>query len=93
MFKNKTFHAGEYFVVGMDIEQYDASDPEKYLKGILHSEQEPWVGLAYQSYLAVLPSPLVGFDDFAKKVNDEIEQRSETSGVYCSCGCHHHYFI
>lgn len=52
----------------MDIEQYDASDPEKYLKGILHSEQEPWVGLAYQSYLAVLPSSLVGFDDFAKKV-------------------------
>lgn len=61
-------HEGEYFVVGMDIEQYDASDPEKYLKGILHSEQEPWVGEAYQSYLAVLPSPLIGFDDFAKKV-------------------------
>lgn len=55
----------------MDIEQYDSSDPEKYLKGILHSEQEPWVGLAYQSYLAVLPSSLVGFDDFAKKVMSE----------------------
>lgn len=52
----------------MDIEQYDDADPEKYLKGILHSEQEPWVGNAYQSYLAVLPSPLVGFDDFAQKV-------------------------
>lgn len=52
----------------MDIEQYDASDPEKYLKGILHSEQEPWVGHAYQSYLAVFPSSLVGFDDFAQKV-------------------------
>lgn len=61
-------YAGEYFVVGMDIEQYDSSNPEKYLMGLLHSEQEPWVGLAYQSYLAVLPSPLVGFDDFAKKV-------------------------
>lgn len=52
----------------MDIEQYDASDPEKYLKGILHSDQEPWVGPAYQSYLAVLPSPIVGFDEFATKV-------------------------
>lgn len=61
-------YAGEYFVVGMDIEQYDTSDPEKYLKGILHSEQEQWVGHAYQSYLAVLPSPLVGFDEFARKV-------------------------
>lgn len=56
----------------MDIEQYDASDPEKYLKGILHSEQEPWVGEAYQSYLAVLPSPLIGFDEFAKKVTFEL---------------------
>lgn len=63
------FDAGEYFVVGMDIEQYALDDPEKYLKGILHSEQEPWVGNAYRSYLAVLPSPLVGFDDFAQKVS------------------------
>lgn len=69
------FHAGEYFVVGMDIEQYDASDPEKYLKGILHSEQEPWVGNAYQSYLAVLPSPLVGFDEFARKVRIKKSQK------------------
>lgn len=61
-------YAGEYFVVGMDIEQYDKSDPEKYLKGILLAEQEQWVGHAYQSYLAVLPSPLNGFDDFSKKV-------------------------
>lgn len=64
------FYAGEYFVVGLDIEIYDAADPEKYLKGILHKEQEPWVGHAFQSYLAVLPSPLVGFNDFAKKVKE-----------------------
>lgn len=62
------FDAGEYFVIGMDIEQYDASDPEKYLKGILHSDQEHWVGEAYKSYLAVLPSPTSGFEDFAAKV-------------------------
>lgn len=75
----------------MDIEQYDASDPEKYLKGILHSEQEPWVGLAYQSYLAVLPSSLVGFDDFAKKVKHN-NRSSEAERVYCSCGCRQLYF-
>lgn len=63
-------HAGEYFVVGMDIEQYDSSNPAKYLMGLLNDEQESWVGLAYRSYLAVLPSPLVGFDDFAEKVSD-----------------------
>ncbi|KAG5673369.1 hypothetical protein PVAND_003425 [Polypedilum vanderplanki] len=64
---------GEYFVVGMDIEQYDSSDPEKYLKGLLASEQESWVGDAYKSYLAVLPSPTIGFDDFATKVNKFLE--------------------
>lgn len=54
----------------MDIEQYDASDPEKYLKGILHSEQEPWVGEAYRSYFAVFPSPTIGFDEFSGKVSE-----------------------
>lgn len=62
------FHAGDYFVVGMDIEQYDTADPEKYLKGLLASEQEEWVSDAYRSYLAVLPSPTIGFESFADKV-------------------------
>jgi len=66
---NLPFYAGEYFVIGMDIEQYDTSDPEKYLKGILHSEQEPWVGEAYRSYFAVFPSPTIGFDEFSVKVS------------------------
>lgn len=63
------FHAGDYFVVGMDIEQYDTADPEKYLKGLLASEQEEWVSDAYRSYLAVLPSPTIGFESFSDKVN------------------------
>lgn len=53
----------------MDIEQYDEGDPEKYLKGLLHNEQEEWVGDAYRSYLAVFPSPTIGFDEFATKVS------------------------
>lgn len=56
----------------MDIEQYDTDDPEKYLKGLLHSEQEAWVGEAYQSYLAVFPSSTIGFDGFAEKVGAKI---------------------
>ena len=58
-------------MIGMDIEQYDTADPEKYLKGLLHNEQESWVGEAYRSYLAVLPSPTIGFDDFAIKVRNK----------------------
>ena len=26
-------HNGQYFVVGVDVEQYDRSDPERYFKG------------------------------------------------------------
>ncbi len=55
-------------MVGMDIEQYDNDDPEKYLQGLLASEQEPWVSEAYKSYLAVFPSPPIGFESFADKV-------------------------
>lgn len=61
----------------MDIEQYDTRDPEKYLKGLLASEQESWVGEAYKSYLAVLPSPTIGFDDFATKV-----RKRDTGVIY-----------
>jgi hypothetical protein len=66
----KPNHVGEYFVIGMDIEQYDTNDPEKYLKGILHKEQEAWVGDAYRSYLAVFPSPTIGFSEFSTKVSE-----------------------
>lgn len=55
----------------MDIEQYDSYDPEKYLKGYLRSEPEAWVGEAYKSYLAVLPSSTIGFDGFAEKVGEQ----------------------
>lgn len=60
-------------MVGMDIEQYDTADPEKYLKGLLASEQEAWVAEAYKSYLAVLPSPTIGFESFADKVSARLK--------------------
>jgi hypothetical protein len=56
----------------MDIEQYDAADPEKYLKSLLQKEQEPWVSKAYRSYLAVFPSPTIGFEGFAMKVSHRL---------------------
>lgn len=62
-------YAGEYFVVGMNIEQYDAAEPEKYLKSVLQRESESMVMTAYQSYLGVLPSAPLGFDSFAAQVN------------------------
>jgi hypothetical protein len=80
--------AGNYFVVGLDIEQYDPKNPEKYLMGILHKEQEPWVGQAFQSYLAVFPSPLVGFEDFSQKVT-----KFHANCFLPECGCHQHLLL
>lgn len=61
--------AGEYFVVGIDIEQYDTSEPHKYLQGLFQNTQDPEIVSAYQSYLGVVPSPAIEFDDFAIQVN------------------------
>lgn len=59
---------GDYFVVGVDLEQYDPKSPEKYLKGLLQSKQNPRVVDAFRSYVAIVPSAPVGFDEFAVEV-------------------------
>lgn len=59
---------GDYFVIGVDIEQYEATNPDKYLRGLLQDKTDPIIVEAYQSYLAVIPTSPVHFDDFAKQV-------------------------
>lgn len=59
---------GDYFVVGVDLEQYDPQSPERYLKGLLQSKQNPRIVEAFRSYVAVVPSAPVGFDAFAVEV-------------------------
>lgn len=66
----------------MDIEQYDSDDPEKYLKGYLRSEPEEWVSEAYKSYLAVFPSSTIGFDGFAEKVSEKLQNTRACSAVW-----------
>ncbi|GAB0098027.1 Guanylate cyclase [Sergentomyia squamirostris] len=64
---------GEYFVVGVDIEQYDTTDPEKYLRGLLQDEKDMKAEKAFRSYMAIVPSAPVAFNDFAIKVNKYME--------------------
>lgn len=59
---------GDYFVIGVDLEQYAASEPEKYLRGVLNNDTEQAAIRAYQSYLAIIPSAAMEFDAFAKQV-------------------------
>ncbi|GFQ82470.1 guanylate cyclase 32E [Trichonephila clavata] len=60
---------GDYYVVGVDIEQYESQNPRRYLKGLLRDEIEDVAKKAFQSYLGVVGSPPVGFEDFTVKVN------------------------
>lgn len=60
---------GEYFVVGVDIEQYDATFPDKYLRGLLQDKTDDYSISAFRSYLAIVPSAPVAFDEFARLVN------------------------
>lgn len=69
---------GEYFVVGVDVEQYDPDQPDRYFSGILKNDLfgsirerkgESVIEKAFQSYLGVFSSPPTGFDHFAIQVN------------------------
>lgn len=60
---------GEYFVVGIDIEQYDSSAPDKYLRGLLQDKTDNDCISAFKSYLGIVPSPPINFDDFARQVS------------------------
>ncbi|XP_059622692.1 guanylate cyclase 32E [Phlebotomus argentipes] len=71
--RRRLLDQGEYFVVGIDIEQYDPSDPEKYLKGLLQDERDVRSEKAFRSYMAIVPSAPVAFNDFAIKVNKFME--------------------
>lgn len=68
------FEKGEYFVVGVDIEQYDSRDPEKYLRGMLLDNPDPIAQAAYRSYIGVLPSAARGYENFTEQVNYYCEQ-------------------
>ncbi|KAJ8981644.1 hypothetical protein NQ317_000872 [Molorchus minor] len=70
----KLFDKGEYFVVGVDIEQYDSENPSKYLRGLLRDDIDPVAEKAYRSYLGVVPSSPVGFENFASLVNSYMEK-------------------
>ncbi|ALC44253.1 CG10738 [Drosophila busckii] len=65
---------GEYFVVGIDIEQYEPAQPEKYLRGLLKEEVEPLAVQAFQSYVGILPTAPVSFATFAHEVNRYMER-------------------
>ncbi|XP_077283133.1 guanylate cyclase 32E [Arctopsyche grandis] len=71
------FDNGEYWVLGIDIEQYDELDPNKYLHGLLRDKevnsQDDFVSRAFRSFLGIVPSASKGFTNFSKEVNKYME--------------------
>ena len=64
-------------MVGVDIEQYDDKNPSKYLRGLLRDADlpnDPLARSAYGSYLGVVPSSPVGFENFTALVNKYMEK-------------------
>ncbi|XP_050310703.1 guanylate cyclase 32E [Anthonomus grandis grandis] len=71
------FQTGEYFVVGVDIEQYDQKNPSKYLRGLLRDSDLPndlIAQRAYRNYIGIVPSSPIGFENFSNLVNEYMER-------------------
>ncbi|XP_055533720.1 guanylate cyclase 32E isoform X2 [Wyeomyia smithii] len=73
LWRKELLAGGDYFVVGVDLEQYDAVLPKKYLHGLLQTEPDWNAVQALQHYLGVVPSAPVKFEEFAVKVNKYLE--------------------
>lgn len=74
MEERRLLSGGEYFVVGVELEQYDERDPEKYLRGVLTSSPDPVILRALTGYLRVAPSPSANMKNFSVNVNEYMKK-------------------
>ena len=69
------FKIGEYFVLGVDLDRYDADNPSKYLRGLLKDDLDRKAIEAFENYVGVVGSPSgADFDNFTQMVNDYLER-------------------
>ncbi|XP_046437662.1 guanylate cyclase 32E-like isoform X1 [Daphnia pulex] len=69
------FDRGEYFVLGVDLDRYDADNPSKYLRGSLKDDLDQKAIKAFENYVGVVGSPSgADFDNFTQMVNDYLER-------------------
>lgn len=86
--RKRLLEKGEYFVVGIDIEQYDATAPDKYLRGLLQDQTDDESITAFKSYLGIVPSPpSVDFDEFARQVKCQMDTISPHYLPLCFAFC------
>ncbi|XP_050465647.1 guanylate cyclase 32E isoform X1 [Cataglyphis hispanica] len=61
---------GEYWVVGVDIEQYDEKRPDKYLRGLWQKKMDLSIVNAYRNYFSIVASAPINFMNFTRLVNE-----------------------
>ncbi|KAF4520109.1 hypothetical protein B566_EDAN010265 [Ephemera danica] len=70
------FDQGEYFVVGVDVDQYDSERPEKYMRDLLKYERDPTIQRAFRNFVGIVASSPAAqlADNFTRLVNFYLEQ-------------------
>lgn len=61
--------SGNYWVVGVDLEEYDVKSPDKYMRGLLEDRTNQGQVRAFRSYFSIVASPPVNFENFTKVIN------------------------
>ncbi|XP_014300035.1 guanylate cyclase 32E [Microplitis demolitor] len=65
----KLLENGDYWVVGVDTEQYDEKQPDKYLRGLWQKQTDLSLLRAYKSYFSIVASAPVNFDNFTRLIH------------------------
>ncbi|KAK1134117.1 hypothetical protein K0M31_011899 [Melipona bicolor] len=68
--ERKLLEKGEYWVVGVDIEQYDEKRPDKYFRGLWQEKTNSSILKAYRSYFSVVASTPIYSKNFTRMVNE-----------------------
>nr|XP_031850372.1 guanylate cyclase 32E [Nomia melanderi] len=67
--QRKLLEKGEYWVVGVDIEQYDEKRPDKYFRGLWQTKTNSSILNAYRSYFSVVASAPIYSKNFTRMVH------------------------
>ncbi|XP_076182973.1 guanylate cyclase 32E [Ptiloglossa arizonensis] len=68
--ERKLLEKGEYWVLGVDIEQYDDKRPDKYFRGLWQKKTNSSILKAYRSYFSVVASAQIYSRNFTRLVNE-----------------------
>lgn len=69
MEERRLIDTGEYWVLGIDLEQYDAENPEMFTRGLLQDQTNSIIERAFRAYIGIMPSSPVNFQNFSFAVN------------------------